>query len=65
MKILHLDLKTVQGDYVEFRYFLDNPNNYNSPRRLSLTEIADLILQAAPTNTKPRRAVRWQAAPRL
>ncbi|WP_293122346.1 tetratricopeptide repeat protein [Microcoleus sp. bin38.metabat.b11b12b14.051] len=43
MKILHLDLKTVQGDYVEFRYFLDNPNNYNSPRRLSLTEIADLI----------------------
>ena len=42
MKILHLDLKTVQGDYVEFRYFLDNPNNYSS-RRLSLTEIADLI----------------------
>ena len=42
MKILHLDLKTVQGDYVEFRYFLDNPNNYSS-RRLSLTAIADLI----------------------
>ena len=42
MKILHLDLKTIQGDYVEFRYFLDNPNNYQS-RRLSLTEIADLI----------------------
>ncbi|MEG5037948.1 tetratricopeptide repeat protein, partial [Microcoleus sp. B3-C5] len=42
MRILHLDLKTVQSDYVEFRYFLDNPNNYQS-RRLSLTEIADLI----------------------
>ncbi len=42
MKILHLDLKTVQGNYVEFRYFLDNPNHYES-RRLCLTEIADLI----------------------
>ena len=42
MKILHLDLKSVQDNYVEFRYFLDNPNHYES-RRLCLTEIADLI----------------------
>ena len=42
MKILHLDLKTVQDDYVEFRYFLDNPNHCES-RRLCLTEITDLI----------------------
>jgi tetratricopeptide (TPR) repeat protein len=42
MKILHLDLKSVQDNYVEFRYFLDNPNDYES-RRLCLTEIADLI----------------------
>ncbi|WP_293332880.1 tetratricopeptide repeat protein [Microcoleus sp. CAWBG58] len=42
MKILHLDLKTVQGNYVEFRYFLDNPNHYES-MRLCLTEIDDLI----------------------
>ncbi len=42
MKILHLDLKTVQGNYVEFRYFLDNPNHHES-RRLCLTEITDLI----------------------
>ncbi|MEG5158968.1 tetratricopeptide repeat protein [Microcoleus sp. AT3-A2] len=42
MKIIHLDLKTVQDNYVEFRYFLDNPNHYES-RRLCLTEIADLI----------------------
>ena len=42
MKILHLDLKTVQDNYVEFCYFLDNPNHYES-MRLCLTEIADLI----------------------
>src|SRR4028118_337809 len=42
MKILHLDLKSVQDNYVEIRYFLDNPNPYES-RRLCLTEIADLI----------------------
>ncbi|MEG4631374.1 tetratricopeptide repeat protein [Microcoleus sp. AR_TQ3_B6] len=45
MKILHLDLKSVQDNYVEFRYFLDNPNHYES-RRLCLTEIADLITSA-------------------
>ena len=45
MKIIHLDLKTVQGNYVEFRYFLDNPNHYES-RRLCLTEIANLITLA-------------------
>ena len=42
MKILHLELKTVQGNYVEFRYFLDNPNDYKS-MRLCLTEIENLI----------------------
>jgi len=42
MKILHLDLKSVQDNYVEIRYFLDNPNPYE-PKRLCLTEIADLI----------------------
>ncbi|MEG4022010.1 tetratricopeptide repeat protein, partial [Microcoleus sp. S13C4] len=45
MKILHLDLKSLQDNYVEFRYFLDNPNHYES-RRLCLTEIADLITSA-------------------
>jgi CHAT domain-containing protein len=33
MKILHLDLKLVQGsDRVEFRYFWDNPNDAQSPQ---------------------------------
>ncbi|MBD3557967.1 CHAT domain-containing protein [Planktothrix sp. FACHB-1355] len=42
MQILHLDLKQVAGEYVELRYFLDNPNQYQR-RQLPLTEIADLL----------------------
>jgi len=42
MQILHLDLKEVAGEYVELRYFLDNPNQYQR-RQLPLTEIADLL----------------------
>ncbi|MGK7874715.1 MAG: tetratricopeptide repeat protein [Xenococcaceae cyanobacterium] len=45
MEILHLDLKTIGDEYVELRYFWDNPNDYKS-RRLPLTEIADLIQRA-------------------
>ena len=42
MQTLHLDLKQVDGNYVELRYFIDNPNQYEK-RSLPLTEIADLI----------------------
>ncbi|MEH1800394.1 MAG: CHAT domain-containing protein [Nostoc sp.] len=42
MQILHLDLKPVAENYVELRYFVDNPNQYEK-RSLCLTEIADLI----------------------
>ncbi|MEH2109525.1 tetratricopeptide repeat protein [Nostoc sp.] len=42
MQTLHLDLKPVAENYVELRYFIDNPNQYEK-RSLSLTEIADLI----------------------
>jgi tetratricopeptide (TPR) repeat protein len=42
VQILHLDLKTVTDNYVELRYFIDNPNQYEK-RSLSLTEIADLL----------------------
>ncbi|NES21347.1 MAG: CHAT domain-containing protein, partial [Symploca sp. SIO3E6] len=42
MKILHLDLKLVQDNYVELRYFSDNPHQYQS-RRLPLEEIAELL----------------------
>ncbi|MEH2073896.1 MAG: hypothetical protein V7K57_05820 [Nostoc sp.] len=42
MQTLHLDLKPVDENYVELRYFIDNPNQYQK-RSLSLTEIADLI----------------------
>jgi len=45
MKILHLDLKPVGNDYAEFRYFWDNPNEYQS-HQLPLAEIADLIGRA-------------------
>ena len=41
MKILHIDLKLVGKDWAEFRYFWDNPNQYQS-RRLPLAQIADL-----------------------
>ncbi|NES24696.1 MAG: CHAT domain-containing protein, partial [Symploca sp. SIO3E6] len=42
MKILHFDLKLVQDNYVELRYFSDNPHQYQS-RRLPLEEIAELV----------------------
>ena len=42
MQILHLDLKPVGDDYVELRYFFENPNQYEK-RSLRLGEIADLI----------------------
>ena len=42
MQTLHLDLKPVDENYVELRYFIDNPNQYEK-RSLSLTEVADLI----------------------
>lgn len=42
MQTLHLDLKPLDENYVELRYFIDNPNKYEK-RSLCLTEIADLI----------------------
>ncbi|MEH2211812.1 CHAT domain-containing protein, partial [Nostoc sp.] len=42
MQTLHLDLKPINENYVELRYFVDNPNQYEK-RSLCLTEIADLI----------------------
>ncbi|MFN6536764.1 MAG: tetratricopeptide repeat protein [Nostoc sp. EkiNYC01] len=42
MQTLHLDLKPVDENYVELRYFIDNPNKYEK-RSLPLSEIADLI----------------------
>ncbi|RCJ21109.1 hypothetical protein A6770_30660 [Nostoc minutum NIES-26] len=42
MQTLHLDLKLIAENYVELRYFIDNPNEYQK-RSLSLSEIADLI----------------------
>jgi tetratricopeptide (TPR) repeat protein len=45
VKVLHLDLKQVAGNYVELRYFVDNPNQYQ-PRSLPLEQIADLLNQA-------------------
>ncbi|MDJ0636210.1 MAG: GUN4 domain-containing protein [Xenococcaceae cyanobacterium MO_188.B29] len=48
MNILHLDLKPRGNDYVEFRYFWDNPNNFQSHQR-SITQLEELIQQ---TNTE-------------
>ncbi|XZF66142.1 MAG: tetratricopeptide repeat protein [Gloeotrichia echinulata DVL01] len=42
MQILHLDLKLVAENYVELRYFVDNPNQYQK-RSLPLSQISDLI----------------------
>ncbi len=42
MQVLHLDLKIVADNYVELRYFTDNPNQYEK-RPLPLSEITDLI----------------------
>jgi CHAT domain-containing protein len=41
MKILHIDLKPVGKNHAEFRYFWDNPNQYQS-RQLPFAQIADL-----------------------
>ncbi|QFS51633.1 CHAT domain-containing protein [Nostoc sphaeroides] len=54
MKILHLDLKPVGDQYAEFRFFWDNPNNYQS-RQLPLAEIADLIEKAETYYYTPAR----------
>ena len=43
--ILHLDLQRVQDNWLELRYFTDNPNNFEE-RRLNLTEIQDLATKA-------------------
>lgn len=42
MQMLHFDLKRVDGNYVELRYFSDNPNQYQQ-RSLSVAEIDELI----------------------
>ncbi len=42
MQTLHLNLKLVADNYVELRYFFDNPNDYQR-QSLPLSEIADLI----------------------
>ena len=42
MQTLHLNLKLIAENYVELRYFIDNPNQYEK-RSLPLTDIADLI----------------------
>jgi GUN4-like/CHAT domain/AAA ATPase domain len=45
MRILHLDLKPIGNDYAEFRYFWENPNEYQS-RQLALSEISGLMQRA-------------------
>ncbi|AFZ17807.1 tetratricopeptide repeat protein [Allocoleopsis franciscana] len=57
MKTLHLDLKPVADNYVELRYFWDNPNQYEK-RSLPLGEIADLI-QLAEQDYYVRLAVNY------
>ncbi|NEP80954.1 MAG: CHAT domain-containing protein, partial [Okeania sp. SIO3B3] len=42
MQILHLDLKLMGDNYAQFRYFWNNPNDYQS-YQLSLTKISALI----------------------
>ena len=42
MQILHLDLKLIGDSYAQFRYFWNNPNDYQS-YQLSLTETSDVI----------------------
>ena len=42
MITIHLDLKAVDGNYVELRYFTNNYNQYKE-RTLHLSEITDLI----------------------
>ncbi|MBD1834212.1 tetratricopeptide repeat protein [Cyanobacteria bacterium FACHB-472] len=55
MQTLHLDFKLTVDNYVELRYFFDNPNDYQR-RSLPLSEIADLI-QLAETDYYVRLAV--------
>jgi hypothetical protein len=45
MKILHVDLKPVGDEHAQFRYFWDNPNDYQE-RQLPLAEITDLVERA-------------------
>jgi hypothetical protein len=45
MKILHIYLKPSGNNYIEFRYFWDNPSQYES-RQLPLAQITDLINRA-------------------
>ncbi|WP_233467127.1 CHAT domain-containing protein [Dolichospermum flos-aquae] len=42
MPILHIDLRKIDNNYVELRYFRDNPNQYDS-RQVSLNEIQQQI----------------------
>ena len=45
MKILHLDLREVDGEFAELRYFWENPIRHE-PRRLRLNEIAELLARS-------------------
>ena len=45
MQVIHLNLRLLGEDYAELRYFLDNPNRYQS-RRLPLAEVSELISTA-------------------
>ncbi|MER3493899.1 MAG: hypothetical protein C4323_17240 [Mastigocladus sp. ERB_26_2] len=50
MQVLHFDLKAVDGNYVELRYFVDNPKQYER-RSLCLKN----LLQNKLMISKPRR----------
>ena len=41
-KIVHIDLRSLDGDYADLRYSEENLNDFE-PRRLPLSEIQDLI----------------------
>ncbi|GGA25792.1 hypothetical protein [Okeania sp. KiyG1] len=43
MQILHLDLKLIGDNYAQFRYFWNNPNNYQTSEQLPLTKISALV----------------------
>ncbi|MEJ6486920.1 CHAT domain-containing protein, partial [Nostoc punctiforme UO1] len=45
IQILHISLQNIGDNYAEFRYFWDNPNDYQS-RQLPLAEIKELIEKA-------------------
>lgn len=42
VQVLHLDLKAVDGNYVDLRYFVDNPNQYER-RSLCFQRIIRLL----------------------